>query len=318
MTIADSSAFHGSVSPAVRRPARASRIAQRSLSTALSKWKAAKNEAQQLFRMAESWPERFSVARFMTQLHLARAFAFDSYSWDTAVLLHGTKYCLGLRTSEIYVVEEVFRYKMYDRRDDFLPEPGWVVFDIGANIGIVSVLQARRNAVVYAFEPNPDCYRRLLKTIAVNALEGKIHAFNLAVSDLVGIGEMQLEKKGGTTGGKVVVGGTAKLSNAAVNVTALDKMVPALNVTQIDLLKIDVEGAEVEVLRGAAQTLLLTKRIILEYHSRALLEEVEAILKPYGFERRVLVEYYPEDMESSQEEVGITYYSRSAGADLAD
>lgn len=312
MTIADSSSFTHSTSPAIRLAPQPTRTAGSSWRAALGKWKAAKNEAQHLFRMAESWPERLSVARFMTQLHLARALAFDSYSWDTAVLLHGTKYCLGLRTSEIYVVEEVFRHKMYDRRDDFLPEPGWVVFDIGANIGIVSVLQARRNAVVYAFEPNPDCYRRLLKTIAVNALEGKIHAFNLAVSDLVGTGEMQLEKKGGTTGGKVVIGGVTRPSNASVNVTALDKMVPALNVTQIDLLKIDVEGAEVEVLRGAAQTLLLTKRIILEYHSRALLERVETLLKPYGFERRVLIEYYPQDLESNQEEVGITYYSRPA------
>jgi FkbM family methyltransferase len=279
------------------------------LGVAFGKWKAAMSEAEQLFGMAESWLERLSIARLVTELHIARVLPVDSYSRDTAVRLHGTTYCLGLRTSEIYVVEEVFRHKMYDRSGDFLAKEGWVVFDIGANIGVVSVLQARRHAQVYAFEPNPDCYRRLLKTITANGLEAKIHPFNLALGNVVGTGKMQVEK-GGTTGGTVIAGDEGSPTNASVSITTLDRIVPALNVPQIDLLKIDVEGAEVDVLRGAVQTLLLTKRIMLEYHSRALLERAELILKPYGFERDVLVEYYPEDLALNQEEVGITYYSK--------
>jgi FkbM family methyltransferase len=283
------------------------------LRTAMGKWKAAKSEAEHLFGLAESWLEKLSIARLMAELHIARALPVDSYSWDTAVRLHGSTYCLGLRTSEIYVLEEVYRYKMYDRSSDFVAKKDWVVFDIGANIGVVSVLQAQRNAQVYAFEPNPDCYRRLLKNITANELEDRIRPFNLAVGGVAGMGKMRVDK-GGTTGGTVLTGGDGSPNAASVSITTLDRIVPALSISQIDLLKIDVEGAEVDVLRGAAQTLTLTKRIMLEYHSRALLKQAELILKPYGFVRDVLVEYYPEDLASGQEEVGITYYSRPTQA----
>jgi FkbM family methyltransferase len=301
-------------SPPLQPPIRVAEVAKLSaektrLRTALGKWQAAKSEAEHLFGLAESWLEKLSIVRLMAELHIARALPVNSYSWDTAVRLHGSTYCLGLRTSEIYVIEEVYRYKMYDRSSDFVAKKGWVVFDIGANVGVVSVLQAQRDAQVYAFEPNPDCYRRLLKNITANGLEDKIRPFNLAVGNLAGIGEMQVEK-GGTTAGTVRAGGDGNPSAAQVSITTLDQIVPALSISQIDLLKIDVEGAEVDVLRGAGHTLVLTKRIMLEYHSRALLKQVEAILKPYGFVREVLVEYYVEDLASGQEEVGITYYSR--------
>jgi FkbM family methyltransferase len=314
MISAESSQFNISPPPSLRFVGSAIPRVGTLLRTAFGKWKAARGEAEHLFSMAESWPEKLGIARLVAELHIARALPVDSYSWDTAVRLHGSKYCLGLRTSEIYVIEEVFRHKMYDRCGDFLAQEGWVVFDIGANVGVVSVLQARRQAQVYAFEPNPDCYRRLLKTITANGLEDKIRPFNLALGNAVGTGKMQVEKKGGTTGGTVVAGSDGNPTEASVNITTLDGMVPALNVPHIDLLKIDVEGAEVDVLRGATRTLLHTKRIMLEYHSRALLLQAESILKPYGFHREMLVDYYPEDLASNQEEVGITYYSRPTRA----
>jgi FkbM family methyltransferase len=279
--------------------------------SAAGKWRAARSEAEHLFRLAESWPEKLAMARLMAEMHIARALPVDTYSWDTAVRLHGSTYCLGLRTSEIYVIEEVYGYKMYDRNADFVAKEGWVVFDVGANVGVVSVLQAQRKAQVYAFEPNPDCYRRLLKNVTANGFEGRIRPFKLALGNLTGTGTMQVER-GGTTGGTVLAGAEAGLGAAPVSITTLDRIAPTLNVSQIDLLKIDVEGAEVDVLHGAAHTLAVTKRIILEYHSRQLLKEVEEILHPYGFVREERVEYYPEDIASGQEEVGITYYCRPA------
>lgn len=311
MTISESNPFGAFRSANVRITPPAPQVGRSALRDAFRKCKAAEQEARHLFRMAESWREKLSIARFITQLQMTRAFAVDSYSWDTVVRLRGTNYCLGLRTSEIYVMEEVFEYGMYDRDADFVPEPGWVVLDVGANIGIVSVLHAQRGATVYAFEPNIDCYRRLVRTIALNALEGKIHPFNLAAGKNVGTGQMQLENRGGTTGGRVVSPEVNERCGTSVSVTTLDKILPALDVTHIDLLKIDVEGAEVDVLCGGAQTLLLTSRIILEYHSRHLLEQADALLKAHGFDRKMLIDYYPEDAESHQEEVGVAYYRSS-------
>lgn len=276
--------------------------------TALNQVRAAHKEAAHLFSLGASWVEKLRIARMWAELNIARALPIDTYSRDTDIRLRGARYSLGLRSSEIYVIEEVYRYKMYDRRPDFVARAGWVVFDVGANIGVVSVLQAQRNAQVFAFEPNPDCYRRLLKNVTANGLSDRIHPFNLALGNQIGPGSIHVEK-GGTTGGSVafgIEGGSSRL----VQVTTLDQMTSALGVSQIDLLKIDVEGGEVDVLRGAADALGATRRIILEYHSRELLRDCERILSAHGFSRDVLVEYYPEDETSGQQEVGITYYSR--------
>jgi len=95
-----------------------------------------------------------------------------------------------------------------------------------------------------------------------------------------------------------------------VSIATLDQVVTTLAVSRIDLLKIDTEGSEVAVLRGAERTLRVVLRIIVEYHSRDLLRSVEDILARAGFSREALVDYYAEDMAAGQEEVGILYARR--------
>jgi FkbM family methyltransferase len=272
------------------------------------KWRTATREAKQLFNLTGTWGERLEMARFLGELYLARALPVDTYGWDSSIRLGGTHYTVGLRSSEIYVLEEILHYRLYDRIEHYVPGRDWVVFDLGANVGMVSMLEAKRGAEVYAFEPNPGCFRRLLKNVLANGLDDRIHAFNIAVGAEVGAGVMQVEK-GGTTGGTVVFGGAAGQAGL-VGVTTLDQIAPAIGVSQIDLLKIDVEGAEVDALRGATRTLGMTARVILEYHSVALLRETEAILERHGFVVEQRIVYFPEVPEQGQGEVGILYARR--------
>jgi FkbM family methyltransferase len=255
------------------------------------------------------------MARFLTELYLARALPVDTYGWDSSIRLGGTHYTVGLRSSEIYVFEELLHYRLYDRIEHYIPQRDWVVFDLGANVGMVSILEAKRGAEVYAFEPNPQCFRRLLKNVLANGLNDRIHAFNIAVGAEVGAGVMHVDK-GGTTGGTVMIGG-APGQAGRVGVTTLDQIVPAIGVSRIDLLKIDVEGAEVDALRGATRTLSITARAIIEYHSAELLRETEAILERHGFVMEQRLVYFPEVPESGQGEVGILYARRRPRASLA-
>jgi FkbM family methyltransferase len=276
---------------------------------AAGKWGTATREAKQLFNLTGTWGERLGMARFLTELYLARALPIDTYGWDASIRLGGTHYTVGLRSSEIYVFEELLHYRLYDRIEHYIPERDWVVFDLGANVGMVSMLEAKRGADVYAFEPNPDCFRRLLKNVLANGLEGRIHAFNIAVGAAVGAGTMHVDK-GGTTGGTVTVG-AAPGQARRVGITTLDQISAAIGVSQIDLLKIDIEGAEVDALRGATRTLSMTARVIIEYHSAALLSETEAILERHGLVTEQRLVYVPEVPERGQEEVGILYARRS-------
>jgi hypothetical protein len=83
-----------------------------------------------------------------------------------------------------------------------------------------------------------------------------------------------------------------------------------LAVSRIDLLKIDAEGSEVAVLRGAEHTLRNVQRVIVEYHSRDLLRGVRDILLRTGFAQVMIVDYYPQNSDTGQEEVGILYAQR--------
>lgn len=280
------------------------------LASTATKWRAAGREAAQLFGLAPSWVDRLRIARFMTELYVARALPVDTYGWDTSIRLRGSHYSVGLRTSEIYVLEEVFGYRLYDQLADYVPREDWIFFDVGANVGIVSVLQAERGAKVYAFEPNPDCFRRLLRNVVGNGLEARIQAFNLALGDHVHEAAMCVAK-GGTTGGTVVASdGVHAERSPRVTVTTLDSMAASVGVSKIDLLKIDVEGAELEVLRGGGRTLAMTDRIILEYHSRPLLRAIGEWADGTGFicERKMV--YFPEIAAVGRQEVGIVYLRR--------
>jgi hypothetical protein len=83
----------------------------------------------------------------------------------------------------------------------------------------------------------------------------------------------------------------------------LDSMVTG----RVDLMKIDVEFAEVELLKGAKETLKETSRVVLEFHSRELLGQSDELLRAAGLTRRLLSEPWA---GSSNHGYGVAYYSR--------
>ena len=129
-----------------------------------------------------------------------------------------------------------------------------------------------------------------------NGLSNRIRHFNYAVGAAPGAGVL-LVPRGLTTHGSVtpVAEATLALPSAidTIDITSLDHIVPTLDITRIDLLKIDTEGAEVAVLRGAESTLDMVKRIVIEYHSQSLLQQVASLLDDRGFTRVLQVDVDP-------------------------
>lgn len=245
------------------------------------------------FQVADNWHERASVALFIVKWVMQRCVEIGSRALlnsilqeDTPVLLKGTRFYFGLNSSEIGMIGDVYLDHSYDEVEGFSSQQGWVIVDVGANAGLFSVYSALRGANVYAFEPNPACYRRLAKTITANGLQGKIKAFNYAIAHQSGMGTMAIPG-GYTPGGYIVPTHDDTASGHAVTfpITSLDQILPTLGISHIDLLKIDTEGAEVEVLAGAKQALEQVERVVLEYHSKNLLEQTERILHDKGFSR---------------------------------
>jgi FkbM family methyltransferase len=128
--------------------------------------------------------------------------------------------------------------------------------DIGAHIGLWSRNLAPRFTSVVAFEPvkeNAECFRQNTNTLS------NVSLFELAVGDQRATVELELPPHGANSGmhhvAKVV---DAESSLFAAQMVAID----ALAIKDIDLIKIDVEGFEGRVIRGAIETIQRDRPVI--------------------------------------------------------
>ena len=149
--------------------------------------------------------------------------------------------------------------------------------DVGAHIGLVSVLAAKRfNAKkVISFEPCSNNFEFLKKNKEINNCQN-ILINKLALSNKEG--ETKLYLRG--SGTHSIIEEYPGSGFEVVKLVTLDKALKEEVI--IDLLKIDVEGAEVDVLKGAGETLKKTRKVVIEY-SNLTYGEVIDILKKNGF-----------------------------------
>lgn len=254
--------------------------------------------------VADSPAELWSVALFVFRHALTRVSRYRFFTGDQSLRVRGRTYAMGLVSGEVEIFPEIFRERIYDRREDFIPGPGWTVFDVGANVGLFSLLQAGRGAQVQAFEPNQDCFQRLHRNVAGNTYSGSVSVHKLALGREPGAATLHVPWAADHSGS--LMGGPfpRRSREMAVAVTTLDIQVQQLDVSHIDLLKIDVEGWEIQVLEGASATLALTDRVIIEYHSQALRRQTSDLLHQRGLVPVSDLLCYPPD-------VGVIYARRA-------
>lgn len=143
-----------------------------------------------------------------------------------------------------------------------LVKKGDVVLDIGANIGYYTLMFARLvgpKGRVYAFEPEPENFRILRKNVAVNGYKNVV-LVNKAVSDITGKAELTVcsYNLGTHTLGKADYKG----KKISVGVVRVDDYVRDLKIHP-NFIKIDIEGAEFNALKGMAATIKTSKDLVL-------------------------------------------------------
>ena len=174
---------------------------------------------------------------------------------------------------------------------------GSVFLDVGAHIGYFSIKaapQVGRNGRVVAFEPNPETLKLLRDNVAVN------HAENIVVEP---IACTDREQNLTLYAAPNVNTGASSLSQQNASISAgdlprqysvrgrpIDDVVRELNLSRVDAIKIDVEGAEVLVLRGALQTLTrFHPKIVVEVIASQLAsfqttpEDLSSVIKSAGY-----------------------------------
>jgi FkbM family methyltransferase len=197
--------------------------------------------------------------------------------------LDGFQFAVEATRGDLAPYAGIFIDHEYALDQRFVPEPGSTVLDVGAQVGFFCAYASALvgSGRIFAFEPDPASFDRLQKNISANRLDN-IHLQRMAVSDTAGV--VLFDCFPLSVDSRI----TTKRSARTVEVpsTTLDDFVRSMAIERIDLLKIDTEGFEAHVLRGArAEALPRVRRIIVEIHTPRLREEVEAILQPAGFKR---------------------------------
>ena len=181
-----------------------------------------------------------------------------------------------------------------------LLSPGDVCFDVGANVGFFTLLAARSvgpEGRVVAFEPGPDNLTTLRKNVAQNDAS-QVMISPCAVSNTDGTDQLLLAEYSG--GHSLVTQSIEAAGSMTVNTVTLDTFVRDHHARQPDVVKIDVEGAELAVLEG--MRMLLDERrptLVLELdaatgaeHDRNL-ERVRALLAAHAYDMHRLDPSYP-------------------------
>jgi len=134
-----------------------------------------------------------------------------------------------------------------------LAQTGQTVIDVGTNVGEVLMNFAQRvgpKGRAIGFEPNPETLARCRHNLALNSFaNAEVHGVALgAEPGSVRIGRPQQANAGAD---RVVHSD----EGIEVRVTTIDEMVGTLGLERVDLIKIDVEGYDLNVLRGSAETI---------------------------------------------------------------
>lgn len=155
----------------------------------------------------------------------------------------------------------------YDKQKAFLEaiKPDQVVFDIGANVGFYTLLAAKAvgpQGRVVAFEPLPKNLHYLRQHVLLNRLDNVVIIEPIAVADQPGRARFSLSRH-------AAMNRLTEEGELEVIVSTLDTEATKLGLVP-NVLKVDVEGAELKLLQGAAKTLMHHPTILLATHGDAL------------------------------------------------
>ena len=234
--------------------------------------------------------EKLTTARFLTTMWLAK-FSYAPHRVHLSVgLTEHVRFWWSYFPAVFSADRGLFDYWGDDIGDlRFLwkyLQPGMTFVDVGAFHGIYSVIAARRlgdRSRVVAFEPSPRDRRRLQLHLRYNGIKSVI------------VEPYAVAAEGGEAALNVVVEGYQTMNSlrspaldhpvqqVMVQTIALDEYLHRNQIDKVDLLKVDAEGAEIQIFNGA-------KTLLSRLRPTVICEVLDKVTKPWGYHAREIVE----------------------------
>jgi FkbM family methyltransferase len=193
------------------------------------------------------------------------------------------------------ILDEIWKEKVYDR--DFLIKPGTRVLDIGANQGFFSLYAAARGARVYSVEPEARNFQILQDNISGNDFDKMITPLNLAISTVEGSIDLycpdydQPYASGMVSTNARFMDSIGRPDRGGGEIQRVESVPLARLIDRIgqgesfDLMKIDCEGAELDILQSAtAAAMRSVGNIVMETHNTYEEKDLCKIIHDLGFE----------------------------------
>lgn len=180
-----------------------------------------------------------------------------------------------------------------------------IFVDIGANVGYYSLKFSSiigKSGKIIAIEPDIDTFEILKQNCELNNFRN-IETLNLAVSDTDGFLTLYRNEK--HSGKSSLFLNSNETNSIKIPTKTLDNLLKD-RFEKIDFVKIDTEGAELSILKGASNILKITNKILIELHEEILLnnhqdpEEIITILKNNNFKITTFNKYWNSETSQNQ------------------
>lgn len=188
-------------------------------------------------------------------------------------------------TADFRILREILVAHDYET-EDFAIRPSDVIVDIGGQIGLFTLMAARRarQGRVFTFEPNPDNYRLLQDNLALNGFDHAT-AIPRAVAGTAGTRTFYLSPT--NTGGHSLLPDAAAQGSLTVETVTLEGFMADRRLDRVDGLKMDCEGAEQEILASLSPDgLRRIGRMAIETHAGSM-QPVLEFFRDRGWRTRV-------------------------------
>lgn len=197
-------------------------------------------------------------------------YGFNREELSSLSLRNGLKFYFRPRKNDLDVIHEIYFNNIYDLALDGLNPESSVVIDIGGHIGTFSLLVSRFSKKVYVYEPEWENLSILRKNVQINKVKN-IKSFHLGITSKSQKRALYVSSTNSSCSS--LFEGVLKNESKNISESQLVTCVSLKNeilknkIKEIDLIKIDCEGAEFEILMSLpANVYSITKRIIFEYH----------------------------------------------------
>lgn len=199
-----------------------------------------------------------------------------------------------MRTRRRYNDEKIIAQCLDEEKDCYrMPKNPKVVIDIGANIGCISLVAAKRGANVIALEPSEENFETLVYNVNINGYQDKINCIKKGVG-VRGIHKLYIHpKNSGATSVYLEQRGLEEDKFQEIEVVSIYDVFKNYNIEHCDFLKMDCEGSERDIINDLDDELASKiDQISVEFHNKPLISRlIEKLSRWYRAEHLHRYEY---------------------------